>query len=556
MNETLFSDLVKEWGDFVLEQMTSTLYSSDLVNIFLYFIFVAAFIRLGRALVKKEDLLRSSQIFICWFLILPVERKPVFYHLLNTASTAFSYSIQKSMYDVLKVGNTNNVLPPGFVFSSILRAGIADIKDPQHRADIRYLIDNCLPPVENKQGRPFSALDLFGGTVSTDSTGTEAFTLNFESSLLKNRKLTLPDGSPSNCYDLLINTRSSVRRELRRQNLTTMSKKIYYGSNAGETLTNKTTWTPEGSEYDKMKRISLNLAEAHAYQKSVLKDYFRFPENSSDWAKMSNEVGTMSPLTILSKNAFSQRGNFMGYNFDPTRYVTELANAPSALAKTMGLEGAVDAGFIIHEMNDDLIDLPMKISAIQLWLKLAAPIVILLILIPKAWSVVSAWSLGWFLSMLAPVVFMFTRSLANQIIYWAVRLDRIVEMTSGHPAFLNLGVSFDAANRLMLDASKWMSIFLEVEKYIGTSLIMIIPLIGGLYTHTKVAGLLKNTMNAGGQEFTRKGVRSVAGAATHTMRRGASVAAPYVIGGPVSGTANLAKKAFRSLYNKTRGPSA
>ena len=558
MNETVLSDLVKEWGDFLLIELTSKLYQSWLVNVFLYFVFILAFIRIGRSLASGEGVLSSFQVFICWFLILPVDKKPVFYHLLNTVSTSASFLIQKSMFEILTIGDTRKVIPPGFVFNSIMRAGLSDISDPSIRADVRYIIDNCIPAAENYQGKPLSALDIFGGVVVKPSDGIdgETFVHSFDSNLLKNRKISVSSvddpNSPKDCYELLVSTRTRVRQALIKKNLTEMPEKTYYGSNAGELADSdiKTTWNGENDVYNKIKNISINLAEAQFYQKSVLKDYFRFREYSSYFGTVGEEAGRLSPLTVLS--TYFSDTEMEGRN--PTRYVTELANLPRALAKTMGIEGAVDAGFTLKELNDHMIDLPMKISAFQLFLKMIAPIIILLILVPKAWSVVSAWSLGFFLTLMVPVLTMFSRAIVNQVIYWSARLDKVVNLTSAHAAFLNTGVSFDAANALVVDASKWMAIFLEVEQYISISVIMIIPLLGGVYTHHKVAGLLKNTMNAGTQELTRKSVRGAIGATGSVIKKAGSAAMPYVVGMPAAGTANLARKAFQSLYNKTRGP--
>ncbi len=556
MNETLLTDLVLQWGDALMKNITETLYSSALINLVIYLVFVFVFVMMGRAFANGQDFLHYGRYFIAWMLIFPVEQKPVFYHIVNTGSVAISHLMQRAMYSALTVGNTKKVLPPGFVFNSIIKAANSDVTDPNIRANIRILVENCIPAAKNRQGQPFSALDLFGGKVIADPSGSDTITLDFDTALLQNRGVYAANGQDTNCYDLLIQTRRQTRSHMRAKDLTGMQPQVYVGANTGDTDPGAyvTTWDDSAPQAIRMRNIALNLSEAQAYQKTILKDFFSFPENMSDWGKKEEGQGTMSPMTSLSSYAFNDRISFFGADFDPTRIVTEVANAPRALARSMGLEGALDAGFTLHEMNESLIALPLKISTIQMYLKLVAPLIILLLLIPRAGGIVVAWSIGWFVSLLTPVILMFTRSIANQILIWASKLDTVLPMVSGHPALLNAGVDFEAANAIMRDAGLWLSTFLEIEKYIWTGLFMALPIAGGALAATKGHSFLKRVGERAGDTVVRSTTQTVIRGASHTAKAvGGGFVAPFVVASGAVASAAASSSFNRMLGQRNQG---
>jgi hypothetical protein len=500
--ETLLSDLVLEWGDALMKSVTQTLYTSAVFNLLIILIFTVVFIKIGMSLGKRDSIMNHGQYFLVWFLVFPVEQKPAFFYIVNTASVTVANLMQKAMYNVLTLGNTRKVLPPGFVFNSIMKAAGSDVRDPNIRANIRILVENCIPGgVTNSAGQPFSALDLFGGSIVTDSSGVETIAMNFDTSLLSNRAVSSSNGTATNCYDLLLTTRKATRAHLRAQKISEMSPQIYVGANTGDNTpgTYVTEWDQSSPLAIRMRNISINMAEANAYQRSVLRDFFSFPEEISRAGNFENNIGTMSPMTELTANAWDRW-------VDPTRVVVEIANTPRALARAMGLEGSIDAGMTLAKMNDTLAELPLKIATYQMWAKLLAPLVIFLLFFPRARGIVTAWSIAWFLSMLAPVVLMFTRSVANQILIWTSKLETTVPMASGHPALLNTGVNFAAANGLASDTGMLLAIFVDVEKHIWTALFMALPIAGGALAHFKGAGFLKNVVE-------RLGTMAVTGAA-------------------------------------------
>ncbi len=574
MGSTVLAYLVRDWGDSLLIGVTDSLLSSDLFKAILYFVAMLVFIQLAKDLAEGARPYRTGIFFVSWLLVMPISNRPAFYYLVHSFSLATSNLLQKAMQEILTANSTKKSLPPGFVFNAIIKAQAAEIIDPSIRADICVLIDQCIPDAKNQAGQPLSAMDLFSGrvraTASSDSVleSTDTLELDFHPDLLKNRHIQTAQGI-RNCYDLLGSTLKRLRSHLKGQNLTFMPEQIYRGANSGSfndgprNLNEKyvTTWDQTSPRAQRMAQIAVNISQAHAIQKLVLEEYFDV-SNIREW-----KGGTQSPLTLLSANAFADK---RGTILDPTKVVVEVANLPTAIARTLNLDGAIDAGLALHTMNERLVKLPYFVSNIQMLLKLLAPLVIFLLLFPKMWGVVTAWAVAWFATLNVPVILMFSRSISNMIIIWTTKLEDITAAHSNHPAFLNTGVSFKAANALMQDAGYWMTVFLEVENLAWNALFLGAPVVGGLLVHFKGSQLLAKLGEAsmatagrtiGGnitQKTTAAGLKS-GGAALNvggTVAKGIAGAAMPFAAGPIGAgvyAASLAGKAFSKVTKFAKG---
>lgn len=555
MGGLILADLVRDWGNFLLENITITLYQSELFRTILYLATIVAFVRLASDLSNGIKPVKAGIFFAGWLFVMPVNNRPVFYYVINTFSVATSHLFQTAMHKALTVGDTKKVMPPGFVFNSIIKAQTATISDASIRADVLVLIDYCLPDVKNKSGEPLTAMDLFGGKVSYSEEEINFTEFNFEPSLLSNRKITANDGSNSDCLTLLKSTRKRLRSHLLAQSQPDENSEIYVGPNNGEFNSQDgyvTTWDSDSPDAKIVATVSANLAEAHAVQKVILEDYFSFPEMSS-MGKSSESVGAMSPLTSLSSSAFSgDRVTIFGRDLDPTRVVANLANFPTALAKSLNLDGALDAGLTLQEMNERLIKLPYYVSNVQLILKLLAPLVIFLLLFPQAWGLVVAWSMAWFASLLVPAILMFSRSVANLIIIWVTKLNHVTAANIGDPAFLNTGVSFEASNRLMKDAGYWMSIFLEIENGAWNGLFMILPIVGGVLVQWKGNQFMKKMGESSAHNTGREVSRQSMSASGSVAKGAASKLAPYAASG-AGYAASVATQSFKGVTKFVKG---
>ncbi len=341
-----------------------------------------------------------------------------------------------------------------------------------------------------------------------------------------------------------------------------MPEQIYRGANSGgfnEGPQNPnerfvTTWNQSSPRAERLAQIAVNLSQAHAIQKLVLEEYFDV-SGIEEWSG-----GTQSPATLLSAQAFADK---RGTILDPTKVVVEIANLPTAIARTLNLDGAIDAGLSLHTMNERLVKLPYYVANIQMLLKLLAPLVIFLILFPKMWGVVTAWAVAWFATLNVPVILMFSRSISNMIIIWTTKLEDLTQTHSNHPAFLNTGVSFKAANALMQDAGYWMSVFLEVENLAWNALFLGAPVVGGLLVHFKGSQLLAKLGEASlatagrtiGGNITHKA--AAAGLkAGHSVGKGIMGAALPFAAGPMAGgvyAASVAGKAFSKVTKFAKG---
>lgn len=557
MFDTLLTSAVKDFGDLVLETFTDVLYASAFVNAIIQLFLISQIVALGVSIYRRNFTVQKLYFLGIMLCLAPINKKPLYYVVVNSMTTILTSLTQDATFKVLGATQSNGNLPPGFVFNAIFKAGTAKLDDPSVAKDVSFLIDNCIPAgAKNNKGEALSVLDLFGGSVPSSQDGIDTFNLSFDKSVLEKRRIELIGGDFTSCYALLLDTRNRVRSSLRRQRLTDMPDALYKGANSGEDTGNRvTTYAPQGSMADKIGKIAVNLAEAQYYEKEVLKQYFNMPETS--WMSgLAESQGAQSPLTSISMNAFKESAGgqrSFGFSYDPTEYVVDFANMPSALARLMGLDGSLDAGHAIADLNEEITYIPLKIAYLQLILKFILPIVVVLMIFPLGKQLASAWGIAWVLTVLGPSVMLFVRSLNNRFIVWALELENTYEDYENHPSFLAAGVSFDAANALVADVGKYMGIAFTMEKSLLLAFFAVVPLAGAAFTHRKVRGAMSGLGSTAMQTITRHGTQKAIKTASPVMKGAAKAGIGKLATGKL-GAVVVAAEAFGGMVNKFRGP--
>ena len=101
MFDTLLTSIVKNFGDFALETICEVLYSSAFINAFLQLVFTISFVKLGIAIFRKEPLEGQLGFFLVWLLITPIDKKPLFYTVINVATTSLAKLSQTATMKIL-----------------------------------------------------------------------------------------------------------------------------------------------------------------------------------------------------------------------------------------------------------------------------------------------------------------------------------------------------------------------------------------------------------------------------------------------------------------------
>ena len=225
-NDTALASFVRDFGDSVLAVMTEHLYHSPIVGLVFYLTAVAMLIVTALSIHKGEVSRYVITFWVGWLLIQPIDKKPAVYTIINTITSQVALELQVITHKLMTNFGTNSTLPPNFVFNAIVRASTMKLTDPIVRKDVRFLIDNCVPNVPNKQGDPMSAVDLFSGRYQTDPTGTDSIVFNFDPQYLKVRTFNV-GGSSINCMQLLTSTIGRIRSNIKEYDPTKMPESIY-----------------------------------------------------------------------------------------------------------------------------------------------------------------------------------------------------------------------------------------------------------------------------------------------------------------------------------------
>jgi len=460
MTDTVLSRFVKDFGDYVMQAITLDLYGSDIAKVIIYIGGMIAFFHfawlLHRGIISKKIVF----FFIAWLFCLPVGGKPLAYVLVNDLGVAVQTQLLKTAKRVLKKKDGKNALPPGYVVNAIIRAGSVNITDPSIRTRISVLLENCIPDgVLNKEEKPLSASDLFAVRAASGRVNS-SYVENFDPEYLKRAKSGYlgASGNQINCYDLLLGTRSDLKKHLRQKNITNLRDDKGLGLGTSKNLDVPRSTGPVSKAASHIKNTAVNLAAAISLQKEAAnKAKIAWDQNPIDnaLAYYKNEFASRSVHDNVSKGV-------EGSNSGLTKFMFGVMSLPTVIAREFKVDKAISNASILHEMNEKMLSLPYMVAAVQNLLKIIAPLAVLTLLL-GTFKFFFAWSMMWIATLLLPVVMTFSRGISNSLLYHANKLGEYSNIIKGDPGFLKLGIDFDAANQILADSSRMMNNILNVE---------------------------------------------------------------------------------------------
>lgn len=468
--DTILSKMVKDFGDIVMVAITQDLYGSGIAKLIVFVFGTAAFLNIAYCLHKKEPPVKAIMFFVAWICCLPIQGKPLAYVMVNGLGTSLAHQLQKTGLKIL--GYKKNKMPPGWIMNAILRAASTEITDKRLQEDILLLMENCIPSgIQNYKGEPLTVNDLF--SYKTNGRNTEGNEETFEIGLLNNRQSGrfAKDSSSVSCYRLLKYTRGSLKRHLKTKNLTQMPGKNYKDVSSGEInageikheRASQNQWiNPRTPEAESIKKASLNLAIASTIQKEAIKAYI--PDSVLSSLRETIAKNGLIDKTVLS-NVAASGSSLTGIAFD-------IMSIPKAITRTLGIDKALANAAVLHEIDERLRSLPYTVAFVQSILKMLAPIAVLSILC-ATYKIFSAWIFLWLSTLLVPVIMHLTRAISNSILLHTNKLTESITALQHEPAFLTLGVNFDAANALIEDSTRMINSILTVEMGIWVSLTVI-----------------------------------------------------------------------------------
>lgn len=449
-NDTALASFVRDFGDSAMSVMVTTFYEAPLIKLLIYVTGVVMFVLVGVSIHRGNVSRYIWMFWIAWIAVIPVNQKPLLFVTINTFSELTSDLLHKFTFNLLTSFGTKKSIPPGFVFNVINRASFAEITDTNLKENVRFLISNCIPHSNNLQGKPFSANDLFSVKVKASNKSgiysSESLEYNFDPNLLKVRTFDV-EGITTNCFDLLNTTLHGIRSHLKNKDLPREEQKPERIDETGGR---------ESSDYKKLSEFSLNLAHASAIHKQIVKDYF--PEASTSL------LDTIDGTVATS----SSDANYL------TGIPLAIMNTPKAIARSLNIDGVLDNASKLHDINEKILNLPYYTSYVQVILKVLAPLAILSMFFgTMKWM--KYWSLSWSLGLVLPWFLYISRTISNSILMWALKLEELTPKAEYAPNYLLHGINFEATSKVLEDTSRMMSVFLQCELALWSSLFVVIP---------------------------------------------------------------------------------
>jgi hypothetical protein len=531
VNETVLSRMVKDFGDQVMTTITHDLYGSGLVYLLVFGGGTAALLSLAFSLHKREAPVKALMFFAAWFACLPVGGRPLAYAVVNGLGTSLAYQLQKSSLKILDGTSGAKTMPPGFVMNALLRGAKSEITDPKIYDDVAFVMDNCVPNVPNKEGGPLTVGDLFGGTWKNAGTPGETHDERFDPQYLKARKFDRGGGTV-NCYQVLVDARTRLRSHLESKELTKTPEQNYLGSSSGEVqggAVTRTSWPePTTREAQKVRGTAINLATAAAVQKVAMGQMGLLDVNSYFDEKVyrSTDVAVSGHFAAGGDTSFGS-GNWL------TKMTYDLMSAPTAIARSLNVDGAIKSGLALQEMNEKLLSLPYYVAFTQSVLKILAPVAVLTLLF-GTFKIFFSWSFVWTLTLVMPVVMQISRGISNSVLFYSNKIGELGSLLESEPGFMAIGVNFDAASKIIADSSRMMQVILSVELGVWGALLLLVP--AGAWFAGNIANRLTATVAGGLAGGVARGAAYRVGGAAMTRSMavgGAALGATRRAGGRV-----------------------
>lgn len=525
MVETVLSKFIDTYSNKLVNDIFAVFYASPSIRFLIYALAVINICLVAQRISEGES--PKGLIVLCLTLlfIAPVRQGaypnlPAGYFVVSTVGNLMSANLERVLMKQLREGGGKSI-PPGFFLNALVKSQAASINDPEIARSLEFVVDNCVPETNNKDGKPATILDLFSGKVAS-SGGAEAFEVNIDPDLLKRRVVTGPRGESSNCFNRTVGLRQKLRSNLRQQKLTKMEGVEVKKGRDGKQIE---VWDPIASSMGRqINRIALNVAEASAIQKQFLKSVHKI---DSDKLVPNFQQSTTTAETMMALQATSS--NTQGWL---TRNLVQIANLPTTISRMLNLEGVLSTSMDIARMNEKGRHLQYTIAYTQLVIKLASIFCFVLILTPLGKKALMAWVFAWIAAENAPVIITIYRTVSNNISMAAMGLTGEGAISPNHPSFLALGVNFNAVQMIQKDIALAMRESVAIEMNIFRAMMVSLPVIG--------VGIAQFS---GGHDMVSKGGKTVA----RTVTNQAVSAGATMVGGAAAGMATKAALSIGSI---------
>ncbi|MCB9228967.1 MAG: hypothetical protein H6618_05090 [Deltaproteobacteria bacterium] len=496
MVDTLLAKFVKDFGDMVMEQEVSYLYQSIFAKIIIWAAFVFACLKTFSSFRHGVFSRHFPRFFAAWLACVPVHGIPFGFTVINHISTAFSHSLSKMTHGILSTTRPDMSFPPGFVYNALSRAASMDIEDPALGGQIRVLVENCVPDIPllthqiSSDGHVIrkvaSPADLFSGRSHMTDAGQYEYEIVAELSDALNQRTFTMGNDQHICLSYLKRTREQLVAYIREKNPLKMPENlVLVGSNHGETqhvgIQEIRAWTAEQSSfYMELYSVAANLAQAAMIQKEMLRQYYAVD------------------LTGESRN------HALSFGLASTADV-ELNTIAASVRRFMGLESAMLRAWLLSGIEQNMSDIPLMIAGVQLLVKMAFPMICLLLFFSSVPFKIFSWV--WLMSLLTPVYLYFMRSVSDSFHLYMSGLSGLATQADiikeSDPAYLLSGISFAAANRMSDIALQLQQTLLTIEAWLWGGIFMIFPA-GLWFSGHSFRQIQRTVLSSGGQISSRR----------------------------------------------------
>ena len=466
LNETALAHIVNVLGDHALATFTVFIYKSPLTNLV---ITITGFIGVVHFAMNIRDGVFPSKILyflMAWCFCFPVNQKPVGFILVDNFSKAIAITMEKASDSFFKSIEKNNGqrMPPWYLAKVFLKSSVVKVTDPQVQKAIHALADDCVPEpgsgLKNKVGDELSILELLLPLEATSGHGISTFKPRFGDEViraLKERATSIekfvskdaqnkPVYANVNCWELIQYVHQETRKNIQE------TQKIMEDSqgNLQSTLSdNLGKYSTERNTFilNTIEPLIMNVAEANAKRIELA----QYDESTNGFI---NSFGDANMVNLTRKSGLISEVSYIANNmFDAT-------------ARYFNNEKGLSIAMKASDLSDRLLSLPYYVAAIQLILKIIAPLVFLTLLFGMT-KFFTSWAMMWLTTLLFPIVTNFCGSFLNLMMVIKGKLNLIAKNQSyaleGLHNHLMFNINYEAIDKITQDFNRLIDVFLSLE---------------------------------------------------------------------------------------------
>lgn len=442
INDTVLARFAKDYSSHMMDGLSGHISSSGFYQLAFMLSTIIALSLLFYSFTKK-DLSKYTLVFFIYYILgFPIgpNSRPLIHKLVSGTTYMLASVLQNATHKLFSNGGEAASFPPAMIQKVIIKAGTSQITNPHLREAVMIVIESCIPTGSTDKGSPIGVQDVLAPSPNSE--------LNFNRALLVNRKVVYKSDEIS-CDQLVGAVKKELHKHIYEKNiLKVMTESIFGGKSKdpdGEGIVIG-TWNENddftGTQFGKH---ALNLAKVGAINNLVAKEYLGESESALS-------LNTMNPLNSITAG---QSG-----------YTTAIKfwwhSAPDRIGRALNMNGWSETADRLHDINQQMNDLPYLVANIQILLSLATPLVILIGRTIGSLKLAIWWSFTYLGSVIIPWVLVTYRLVANSIILNITRTKEYVG--SGGAGGINKALNFNDAGEIFNDSSRWIREIVEFEQ--------------------------------------------------------------------------------------------